>query len=52
MQLEGLEKKANILSNLEGTFVCYEKNSETKVVMSNPNAEKLKRFSAVIKEVK
>jgi len=52
MQLEGLEKKANILSNLKGTFVCYEKNSETKVVMSNPNAEELKRFSAVIKEVK
>lgn len=52
MQLVGLEKKAKILPNLEGTFVCYEKNSETKVVLSNPNAIELERFSAVIKEVK
>ena len=52
MQLEGLDKKAKILDRLEGTFVCYEKESEAKVVLTNPIANDLKGYKAVIKEIK
>ena len=50
MELTDLKGEAKILKNLEGTFACYEKNKETKVVLHNPNADELKNFAAVIKE--
>ena len=50
MELADLKGEAKILKNLEGTFACYEKNKETKVVLHNPSADELKNFAAVIKE--
>ena len=50
MELTDLKGEAKILKNLEGTFACYEKNKETKVVLHNPSADELKNFAAVIKE--
>ena len=50
MELTDLKGEAKILKNLEGTFACYEKNKETKVVLHNPSADDLKNFAAVIME--
>lgn len=50
--LEGLKEKAKISTTLKGKFICYEKNSEAKIVLENPNAKDLMKYEVVLKETR
>ena len=51
MQLDKIGEKGKVSQYLSGTYICYEENDENGIVLINPNAEKLKRYALIVKDI-